>query len=133
MPAMSSSTSFAPRFVTSTTSRRCGPPTGPWSGWWFDRHLTAPPGAVRCRSNHHPLHGPVGGPHLLEVVEVTNLGAKDVDDDIAGIDQHPVALGQSFDAGAAIAFILQLFDEVVGDGADMPLRATRGEHHVVAD
>ena len=32
-----------------------------------------------------------------------------MDDDIAGVDQHPIALGHAFDAGAAKAFVFQLF------------------------
>ena len=38
----------------------------------------------------------VRSPHLLEVVELPHFRAEDVDDDIAGIDQHPVAAGKPF-------------------------------------
>ena len=37
-------------------------------------------------------------PHLLEVVELANLGPEDVDDDVPGIDQHPVGAAQTLDA-----------------------------------
>ena len=56
-----------------------------------------------------------------------------MDDDVAGIDQHPVAMGKAFDASASEAFVLELPDEVIGNGADMPLRAPRGYDHLVAD
>jgi hypothetical protein len=56
-----------------------------------------------------------------------------MDDDVAGIDQHPIALGLALDAGAAITFLFELLDELVGDGPDMPLRTPRGEDHMVAD
>jgi hypothetical protein len=56
-----------------------------------------------------------------------------MDDDVAGVDQHPIALGHPFDPGAAKAFVFQLFGDVVGDGPDMPLRAPRGDDHLVAD
>jgi len=45
----------------------------------------------------------------------------------------PIALGLPFDAGAAKAFIFELSDDVIGNGPDMPLRAPRCQHHVVAD
>ena len=54
-------------------------------------------------------------------------------DDVAGIDQHPIALGLALDAGAAIAFLFELPDELVGDGPDMPLRTPRSEDHMIAD
>ena len=56
-----------------------------------------------------------------------------MDDDVAGVDQHPIATGLPFDAGAAIAFIFELPDELVCDGPYVPLRAPRCEHHMVAD
>jgi hypothetical protein len=42
-------------------------------------------------------------------------------------------MGLTLDAGAAIAFIFELPDELVGDGPYVPLRTPRCEHHVVAD
>ena len=40
-------------------------------------------------------------PHLLEVVELAHLGTEDVDDDVAGVEQHPVARIHALDAHAA--------------------------------
>src|SRR5262245_66139359 len=84
-------------------------------------------------SDHHALHRAVGGPHLLQIIELPHLWTENVDDDVAGIDQHPVAMGKAFDASASEAFVLELPDKVVGNGADMPLRAPRGYDHLVAD
>src|ERR1700737_3781681 len=39
-------------------------------------------------------------PQSLEIVEVTHLGSEDVHDHVAGIDQHPVAIGQALDMDA---------------------------------
>lgn len=36
-------------------------------------------------------------PHALQLVEGAHFGPEDVSDDIAGVDQHPVALGQALD------------------------------------
>ena len=57
----------------------------------------------RERSDHHALHRAVRRPHLLEIVELPDLRAEDMDDDVAGVDQHPVAMGQAFDASASEA------------------------------
>ena len=40
-------------------------------------------------------------PHPLEIVEAAHFGAEQVDDDVAGVDQHPVGGGQAFDRGRA--------------------------------
>ena len=40
----------------------------------------------------------VGRPDALEIVELAHFRTEDVDDDIARIDQHPVGVGQAFDA-----------------------------------
>jgi hypothetical protein len=42
-------------------------------------------------------------------------------------------MGLAFYAGLAIAFIFELFDELICDGPYVPLRAPRCEHHMVAD
>ena len=72
-------------------------------------------------------------PQLLEIVEASDFGAEDMHHHIAGIDQHPVALGHAFDVQIAVARLLQLVDELVGNGADMAVGAARGHHHVVGN
>jgi hypothetical protein len=56
-----------------------------------------------------------------------------MDDYVARIDQHPVALRRAYDTRFAEACFLQFPDEIVGNGADMPLGATRCHDHLVAD
>jgi len=46
-----------------------------------------------------------------------------VNDDVAGIDKNPIALGQAFHAHSAIARFFQSAREVLGGGGDMALRA----------
>ena len=58
-------------------------------------------------SDHHTLHGPVSRPHLFQVIEFADLGAEDMDDYVARIDQHPVALRRAFDTRFAEACFLQ--------------------------
>ena len=76
---------------------------------------------------------PLGRPHLFQVVEFAHLGPEHVHDDVADVDQHPVALRLALDAGAAEALFLELALDLLGDGAHVPVRAARGDHHVVAD
>ena len=57
----------------------------------------APPSACR-RPRLRPAR-----PHLLEIVEGANFRPEDVDDDVACVDQHPVAVRHALDAHAADA------------------------------
>lgn len=66
-----------------------------------------------------PRH--IGGPELLELVKLAHLRPEDVDDSIARVDQHPIAMRQPLDANIPLAGRFQPFDEMLGDGADMPL------------
>ena len=77
------------------------------------------------------LRRPVSPPHLFDVVEGPGLRAEDMDDDIARIDQDPIAERHSFDSCIANAALLQLIDEAVRDSANMTLRAPRGDDHEI--
>ena len=41
----------------------------------------------------------IRAPHFLEIVELAHVGAENVDDRVAGVEQHPVAKRQAFDPG----------------------------------
>jgi hypothetical protein len=56
-----------------------------------------------------------------------------VDDDVATIDQHPIASRQAFDLGLAMAGILQRAHDVVGQGADVTVRTARRDDQRVGD
>lgn len=75
----------------------------------------------------------VDRPDLLDVVEGPHLGPEQVDDDVAGVDQNPVAVGQALDAGLAVAGFLQGAQQVISDGADMAMRPSRRHDHGVSD
>jgi len=55
-----------------------------------------------------------------------------VNDDVAGVDQHPVAMRRAFDAGVD-ADLAQIFDYSIGNGPDMAVRPAGRHDHVVAD
>ena len=71
-------------------------------------------------------------PHLFDVVELADLGTEDMNDDVAGVDQHPVAAIQTFDAGIAEALVLKIGHDMVGNRQDMAARATGDDDHVVS-
>ena len=56
-----------------------------------------------------------------------------MDDDVAGIGQNPVAGLLAFDRDIAVAGLLQAIGQVIGDGDDLAVRASGGDHHVVGE
>lgn len=73
-----------------------------------------------------------GSPHLFDVVELPDFRTEHMDYNIAGVDQHPIATFQTFDTGIAQSFVLQIGDQMVGNGYDMPVRASGDDDHVVS-
>ena len=73
-----------------------------------------------------------GLPHLLDVVEFPDFGPENMDDDVTGINEHPITGRQTLDPRIAEAGILELADEAVADRCDMTARPARGHDHVVA-
>ena len=86
----------------------------------------------RERSQPARCAGRLAHPHLFEIVEGANLRAEDMNDHVARIDQHPVAMRYAFDPGGN-AGLVQILDDPVGDRADMALRPAGRHDHVVAD
>jgi len=66
-------------------------------------------------------------PHALEIVIGANFRAKDVDDHIARIDENPIAGFHPVDRPRAVACLLESPGEVLGDRADVALRAAVGD------
>src|SRR5690606_270925 len=92
-------------------------------------HLTA----ERKRSDRDRSGRVLSEPHLLDIVEGTGFRMEDVDDDVAGVDQHPIAMRQAFNADIATACRLEVVEQPIGDGADMALRSARGNDHEIAE
>ena len=46
---------------------------------------------VQSHRRSGPAMSAAGQPHLFKLIKLSHFGAEDVDDDIAGINQHPVA------------------------------------------
>ena len=54
-----------------------------------------------------------------------------MDDDIAGIDNHPISGLKAFDAGVSEPFILHVFEKMFANRRDMPVRPPGDHNHVV--
>ena len=55
-----------------------------------------------------------------------------MNDNVASVDQHPIAQGHTLDSGIADAPSFQLFDELIGYRAHMTLGAPCGDDHEIA-
>ena len=80
-------------------------------------------------ADRHQVHAP----HLFQIVEAAHFRSEEMDDDVARVDQNPVATLRAFGRDAQDALILQLLAQMVGHGADLPGRAAGGNHHEVCD
>src|SRR3546814_14373509 len=70
-------------------------------------------------------------PHAFEVVEAAHFGPEQVDDHVAGVDQHPIGVGQSFDTDAVARFLLDPPRQLVGDRRDMARRPAARDPHKI--
>src|SRR6185312_9065991 len=74
-----------------------------------------------------------GAPHLLEVVVAADLRAEEMDDDVPGVDQHPIAVREALGGDAAAAALLQHLEEALSQRYHLALRASGGDDHVIGD
>jgi hypothetical protein len=72
-------------------------------------------------------------PHLFQVVEAAHLGLEEMDDDVAGIDQHPIALAQALGAATAIAILFERLQHALGQRHHLALRAPAGDDEMIGD
>ena len=54
-----------------------------------------------------------------------------MDDDVAGIDEHPIASGNTFDARRRARRFLDLLRELISDCSDVTIGAPRRDDHKV--
>lgn len=84
-------------------------------------------------SDRDALIGSVIGPELFKVIEASDFRPEDVNDDIARIDQDPIGIGQAFDLEVLAPVMLQPFDQLVGNGADMTVGPAGSDDHFIGD
>ena len=72
-------------------------------------------------------------PHAFEIVIGANFRTENMDDDIARIDEHPIARSETVDRPCAITRFLESAGEVFGNRADMPLRPAIGDDDPVCE
>lgn len=76
---------------------------------------------------------PVIAPEPLDIVETARVGLESVHDDIACINQHPLAGAHAFDLRRAEAAVFQRLHNPFGDRTDMPIRSSGRDHHVIGE
>src|SRR5690349_12075160 len=65
-------------------------------------------------------------PQFFQIVELAHLGSEYMDDHVAGIDQHPIAIGQALDVDAFDPGFLQPLGDVFRNRTDVPVDPARG-------
>ena len=94
--------------------------------------------AIRLSFTTANLNGPhralvLAAPHLVEAVELPDIGTEQMYDDVARVDQHPIRLIGALDTDFSDTRVFQIFDQMTGHRRDMPLRSAGCDHDVVAD
>jgi hypothetical protein len=72
-------------------------------------------------------------PHLLEIIERTNFWPEDMNNHVAGVDQHPIAMGQALDPDAGKPSPMEALQHLIGDRPDMAIGPSGGHNHVIGD
>jgi hypothetical protein len=72
-----------------------------------------------------------GTPHFFEIVKGPNLWLEEVDNDIPGIDNHPVAVFYPFNPDVFQAKGMQTFRQFDGKGTDVAGRCSGGHNHKI--
>src|SRR5581483_3963571 len=74
------------------------------------------------------------GPQPVEVVVAPGLLQKDVDDEVAVVQQHPGSVPQPLGAdGPGVALVLELFLDLLGDRAHLAHVSPAGDHEHLGD
>jgi hypothetical protein len=60
-------------------------------------------------------------PHFLDVIEFPNFWTEQVDDNVSGVNQNPVALSLPFNRQGANTTFLDFYTEMIGHCTDMAL------------
>ena len=75
----------------------------------------------------------IAGPDLFKIVKGPHFRAKQVNNHIAQIDQHPVGIWQAFQLWRLAGFLFDLLRQMIGNRAHMTGRTTRSNDHNVCE
>ena len=75
--------------------------------------------------------GPPHAPELFEIVEAPDFRPEKMDDDIASIDQDPIADRHAFDARRGQPHFLERLRNALGNRADMAIRPAGSDQHPI--
>lgn len=54
-------------------------------------------------------------PHLFDVVELSDFRAENMNDNIAGINQHPITRRQTFNARGTVSTLFEVSKELIAN------------------
>jgi hypothetical protein len=80
-----------------------------------------------------PVHGLRFTPEQLEVIEVPRLGAEQMDDSVAEVDEHPARAGVPLRAQQRPVEVLDGVGHLVSYGLDLALVAAGSDDEVVGE
>jgi hypothetical protein len=72
-------------------------------------------------------------PHLLEIIKCANFGPEDMNNYVASIDQHPIAMRQALDSDAGEPSPAKALQHLIGHRPDMAIGPSGGHNHVVGE
>ena len=72
-------------------------------------------------------------PQLLQLVKLTHFGPEKMNNDIAGIDQHPITSCAAFNFSAAQSALSKHFNKMVCHRTYLAARLSGGDHHVIRE
>ena len=71
-------------------------------------------------------------PHAFQIVKAADFGAEQVDDNVLGVDQHPISARQTFDP-CVPSGMLDPLSKFLRHRRDLTRRATTRNNHMVGD
>jgi hypothetical protein len=74
---------------------------------------------------------PTRAPHFFDVVKRTDFGAEQMDNNVDGINHHPIAVALAFNPHVLDPRLVQAFDQFVGQGRHLARRSARCDHHII--
>lgn len=72
-----------------------------------------------------------GIPHFLEIVEVADFRAKEMNDDVACIDENPIVCRDTLDLGRAVPGVLEVTQQPISHRAYMAVRTAICDDHMI--
>jgi hypothetical protein len=79
------------------------------------------------------LSGPIGAPHLFQIVELAHVGLENMNDGVMSVEQDPIAMGKTLDARRRKTGGLAGLYDAIGDRPHMNAGASGGDNHEIGE